>query len=32
MFKINVFDNASPIDIIYYLLGNWLAGVRGATI
>lgn len=32
MFRINTFDNASPIDIVYYLLGSWLAGVRGATV
>ena len=32
MFKINTFDNASPIDIVYYLLSDWLAGVRGATV
>jgi predicted small secreted protein len=32
MFKINTFDNSSPIDIVHYLLSDWLAGVRGATV
>jgi hypothetical protein len=32
MFRINTFDNSSPIDIVYYLLGDWLAGIRGATV
>jgi predicted small secreted protein len=32
MFKVNSFDNSSPIDIVHYLLSDWLAGVRGATV
>ena len=32
MFKTNTFDNASPIDIVHYLLSDWLAGIRGATV
>ena len=32
MFKINPFDNSSPINMVHYLLGDWLAGVRGATV
>lgn len=32
MVRINTFDNSSPIDIVHYLLSDWLAGIRGATV
>jgi len=32
MFKLNKFENSSALDIVYYLLGNWMAGVKGVAV
>lgn len=32
LFKANRFENTVPMDIIYYFLGDWLAGVKGRMV
>lgn len=32
MFKSIKFENTTALDIVYYLLGNWMAGVKGITV
>jgi len=32
MFKTNRFENSGALDIMYSLLGNWIAGVKGVTV
>lgn len=32
MFKSIKFENSTALDIVYYLLGNWISGVKGATV
>jgi len=32
LFKSNRFENSVPLDLIYYLLGPWLAGIKGYMI
>jgi hypothetical protein len=32
MFKSNKFESSGAIDIVYHLLGNWMAGVKGGVV
>lgn len=32
LFKANKFQNAEALDVVYYLLGDWMAGVKGRMV
>ena len=32
LFKGNKFENSSALDMVYYLLGSWMAGVKGQMV
>lgn len=32
MFKSNKFESSGAIDIVYYLLGTWLSGIKGGVV
>jgi len=32
LFNANPFESSNPIDIVHYLLGKWLAGVKGRVV
>ena len=32
MFKSNKFESSGALDLVYYLLGNWMAGIKGTTV
>lgn len=32
LFKANKFQNSEALDVVYYLLGDWLAGIKGRMV